>query len=78
MYMYVLAWAPIENLICLYHTNLSDHRLDMDAFEEQIRAQAHGFCNAPLWYSLGQAICRRPIMESMMKVNKGNRGRKVV
>ena len=43
MYMYVLAWAPIENLICLYHTNLSDHKLDRDAFEEQIRAKAHGF-----------------------------------
>ena len=36
--MYGLARAVTENL----KPNLSDHRLDMDAFEEQIRAKAHG------------------------------------
>ena len=37
--MYGLARATTENL----KLNLSDHRMDMVASEEQIRAKAHGF-----------------------------------
>ena len=76
MYIYVLAQATIENL---------EHELPKSyKFEETIgwiwillkswlQPKPTGLKCTTLWDSVGQAPCRRPVMKSMMKGDKGNR-----
>ena len=76
MYIYVLAQASMESL---EHDLPKSYKFEGTIgwicmlLKSWLEPKHTGLKCTTLWDSVGQAPCRRPVMKSMMKGNKGNR-----